>query len=1435
MQKFRFLLAALLAIVGASSMKAQSDPEPYAVLDGTALTFYYDNQKASVDPGKTVYDFPTPISWIPGWASNSTITIATFDESFDNYTGLKDAYRFFGDLTALEVINHLEYLHTDNVTYMGHMFENCSSLTSLNLSLFNTEKVTNMQDMFYGCSNLETIYTADDADWHEVSPTAGMFSGCTKLSGKCAGNPFTFKSDKTDGTYAKVYKGGTEGGYFTSITERQAYAVLSDDGKTLTFYYDADKPTGAYDITWADNDLPDWSKQEENQTTIKTAVFDKSFGEYYGLTSTSRMFADLVVLETISNLKYLNTEGVTNMSMMFKNCKKLTSLDLSNFKVTSGTDMSGMFAYCSTLQTIYCPEETDWSGFSNNEGMFNQCINLSGKCGGREPFVCDGVNNINGTYAKVCTASQGGYFTSIAERQAYAVLDVDGETLTFYYDANKPTPSEGIEVYDIPWENFAPWGESTNVSKVKTASFDVSFDGYCNLASTMGMFYGLSSLTAINGLEYFHTQKVTNMAGMFQNCSSLTSLDLSTFNTENTTLMCLMFSGCESLKSLTLGDNFKTAKVKDMSYMFYYCKVLATLDLTNFYTANVTDMNNMFNRCSALETINWTSNFDTQNVTNMESMFQDCTSLESLDLSNFNTSRATNMFRMFSSCSTLQTLDLPRFYTVNVTNMNYMFYGCSALQTINWTSNFNTDKVTNMANMFDGCEVLASLDLSNIDTKNATDMSFMFQRCLALTSLEVGNFNTDKVTNMQNMFFFCQNLISLDVSNFNTENVTNMQNMFFGCEALKTIYCNEDWQKEGLTSTNMFAGCTSLKGGNGTPYDDSNIDVSNARPDTRLNPGYFTLKTTYGLQIGGIAVTPLNAGDLSSTNFPALKRGTVSYDINTNTLRIRNVTIESLGTTMDLYPIHFTKPGTLILEGENTLTTEHDPAIQIDADVTIRGDGSLTATSSWECGIFINSAKLTIQSCAVTAQSSHNSGIAGFRADGSLVIDGATVKASSENNGGSIFDLESFTLTNANITSPEGAVWNDFKHAVCNEAGEEATVIRSEVIITPTVSPYAVLEGTELKFYYNANKPTDAYDFERNMFGNFGWTSSAPNSNIRTVSFDESFAGYHDLTNASSMFKNMSGLTAINELQNFDTQNVTNMQSMFENCQALTSIELNIFNTDNVENMQAMFQNCQALTSLDLSNFNTDNVGNMQGMFSSCSSLTSLDLSKFNTSNVTNMQAMFSSCLALTSLDLSNFNTSNVENMQGVFYYCQALKTLKLSSNFVTTSAKYDMSNMFFNCKALTSLDLSSFVISSDVTDMHGMFYGCSNLETIFCVDDANWYNSNIDQRNMFDGCVKLKGKCGGREPFACDGSTNIEGDYARVCTPTQDGYFTSITERKGDANGDGEVNSGDVMAIYSVMAGNGTPEMQARADVNGDGHVDSGDIMAIYNIMAGN
>lgn len=55
-----------------------------------------------------------------------------------------------------------------------------------------------------------------------------------------------------------------------------------------------------------------------------------------------------------------------------------------------------------------------------------------------------------------------------------------------------------------------------------------------------------------------------------------------------------------------------------------------------------------------------------------------------------------------------------------------------------------------------------------------------------------------------------------------------------------------------------------------------------------------------------------------------------------------------------------------------------------------------------------------------------------------------------------------------------------------------------------------------------------------------------------------------------------------------------------------------------------------------------------------------------------------------------------------------------------------------------------------------------------------------------------------------------------------------------GDANGDGNIDSGDIMAIYSAMAGTADAATSGRADVNGDSNIDSGDIMAVYSIMAG-
>ena len=58
----------------------------------------------------------------------------------------------------------------------------------------------------------------------------------------------------------------------------------------------------------------------------------------------------------------------------------------------------------------------------------------------------------------------------------------------------------------------------------------------------------------------------------------------------------------------------------------------------------------------------------------MSYMFYECKSLKELNLSNFNTNNVINMEYMFCGCSSLQELNLSNFNTSNVYNMNRMFF-----------------------------------------------------------------------------------------------------------------------------------------------------------------------------------------------------------------------------------------------------------------------------------------------------------------------------------------------------------------------------------------------------------------------------------------------------------------------------------------------------------------------------------------------------------------------------------------------------------------------------------------------------------------------------------------------------------------------------------------------------------------------------------------
>ena len=205
------------------------------------------------------------------------------------------------------------------------------------------------------------------------------------------------------------------------------------------------------------------------------------------------------------------------------------------------------------------------------------------------------------------------------------------------------------------------------ILEIHTAALQFVFDADCE-----DMFSGLSTITAIDFGDNFNTANVTNMSWMFYNCSSLKSLDLSSFNTANVTDISYMFYGCSKLNSIDFGDNFNTANVTDMSLMFYGCSSLSSLNLSSFNTANVTDMSLMFYDCSSLTSLNLSS-FNTANVTTMSFMFYGCSSLSSLDLSSFNTSKVEEMGWMFQNCYSLPSLDLSSFDFGKVYSFDGMF------------------------------------------------------------------------------------------------------------------------------------------------------------------------------------------------------------------------------------------------------------------------------------------------------------------------------------------------------------------------------------------------------------------------------------------------------------------------------------------------------------------------------------------------------------------------------------------------------------------------------------------------------------------------------------------------------------------------------------------------------------------------------------------
>ena len=301
--------------------------------------------------------------------------------------------------------------------------------------------------------------------------------------------------------------------------------------------------------------------------------------------------------------------------------------------------------------------------------------------------------------------------------------------------------------------------------------------------------------------------------------------------------MSYMFYNCQALKSINLSE-LDTSNVTTMTRMFFGCDVLTSLDLLHFNTSKVTNMSYMFTSCSKITELDLSS-FDTSNVTNFYAMFQGSV-LKILDISNFNISETANVTNMFHGCTRLHTLRLDNCNATTISKIindrefpkgtvsgytRTIFCKQSVIEAANleppenWIFSFVTEEVPEPDTpeeeipLYTVGEFKMNASLTEVKTmvdSSHIDLSQMFYDCINLTSVNTEDWDTSNVTDMNCIFANCPALTTLDLSSFNTSKVTNMNMMFYKCSALTSLDLS-NFNTNKVTAMNlMFQECHAL-------------------------------------------------------------------------------------------------------------------------------------------------------------------------------------------------------------------------------------------------------------------------------------------------------------------------------------------------------------------------------------------------------------------------------------------------------------------------------------------------------------------------------------------------------------------------------------------------------------------------------------------------
>ena len=428
----------------------------------------------------------------------------------------------------------------------------------------------------------------------------------------------------------------------------------------------------------------------------------KYSGYSYIIIDTIGMFYNCISLTSFSNYYFFDySNDYRNLSYMFYNCQSLKSLSLSSNYIK---DMRGMFYNCTSLTSINLDNFRTNNNYPNTSFMFYNCSSLASLNFDDYDFYtndmrnmfynCKSLSNINLYRIKTSNPINVSRLFYNCSNLNYIYVGKNG--YNYYLDNIKISDTREMFYNCTSLKNFYGYYNYNNKLNIYISNTNIR-------VNMSNMFYNCRNLGIIKIYGYNYCIYPTDLHSMFYNCVSLTSVDLQSLYFDYIEDMSYMFYNCKKLQDLSksnLNLNSINAQRISMKGMFQNCESITSLDLkSNFYTKNVEIMWDMFKGCSKLQYLNL-GNFDTSKVTDMESMFEGCSSLTSLNLSSFVTNNVQYMNKMFYNCIKLESLYFHQITTNSLGTMHQMFYNCKNLKYLDLF--YLTEKDQSISELFEG-------------------------------------------------------------------------------------------------------------------------------------------------------------------------------------------------------------------------------------------------------------------------------------------------------------------------------------------------------------------------------------------------------------------------------------------------------------------------------------------------------------------------------------------------------------------------------------------------------------------------------------------------------------------------------------------------------------------------------------------------------------